>query len=225
MDSRPCLMTLLSHWGTSMVPQWETIPMGYICPITRRMGIAKVACSTPMGYNRRSKESGAERLPHGATQGHWRSTVQYQSIRPDPKRDADAARLAADGATWPVYTLKRDHGAFEAGTVFYGVPSRSNPKHRWLANGVACELSRLPAARRHVRPPPRRAPPRSPRAAGRVGLVGRPHPRDAVRHALPALRGRLRRHRGSGVGESCLGCGSERAYRERIAAKIAAGVR
>jgi hypothetical protein len=27
------------------------------------------------------------------------------------------------------------------------------------------------------------------------------------------------------VGESCLGCGSERAYRERIAAKIAAGVR
>lgn len=65
--------------------------------------------------------------------------MQYQSIRPDTKRDADAVKLAADGATWPVYTLKRAHGAFEAGTVFFGVPSRSRPGHRYLANAVACQ--------------------------------------------------------------------------------------
>jgi hypothetical protein len=64
--------------------------------------------------------------------------MQLQPIIPDRKRDSDAAKLAQNGDTWPVYTLKRDHGAFEAGTVFYGVPSRSNPKHRWLANGAAC---------------------------------------------------------------------------------------
>jgi hypothetical protein len=65
--------------------------------------------------------------------------VQYQSISPDPKRDADAAKLVEGAATWPVYTLKRDHGAFKAGTVFYGVPSRRDPERRWLANGVACQ--------------------------------------------------------------------------------------
>lgn len=64
--------------------------------------------------------------------------MQYQPIRPDARRDADAAKLAADGHTWPVYTLNRDHGAFKAGSVFYGVPSRSNPDGRWMANGVAC---------------------------------------------------------------------------------------
>ena len=64
--------------------------------------------------------------------------MQYQSIKPDPKRDADAVTLA-ETAPWPIYTLKVAVGAFPAGTVFYRVPSRSNPDRRWLANGVACQ--------------------------------------------------------------------------------------
>jgi hypothetical protein len=150
--------------------------------------------------------------------------VQYQSIRPDPKRDADAAKLAADGATWPVYTLKRDHGAFEAGTVFYGVPSRSNPKHRWLANGVACRCpdyqqrgamcAHLRAVRLHEA------------REQQEGSASSADPTPATRYdtLYPPCAA------GCGdivdrAGESCLGCGSERAYQQRIAAKIAAGVR
>jgi hypothetical protein len=64
--------------------------------------------------------------------------VQLQPIRPDPKRDADAAKLAADAGQWMTVTLTEPWGAFPVGSVFYGVPSRSRPNVYHLANGVAC---------------------------------------------------------------------------------------
>jgi hypothetical protein len=65
--------------------------------------------------------------------------VQLQPITPDPKRDADAAVLAEQAITWPVVTLKRAFGAFPVGSIFYGVPSRSKPGARYLANALACQ--------------------------------------------------------------------------------------
>ena len=65
--------------------------------------------------------------------------MQYQSIRPDAKRDADALKLADAAPTWPIFRLKVRHGAFPVGSVFYSVPSRRDPNRRYLANGVACE--------------------------------------------------------------------------------------
>src|SRR5215210_2939170 len=60
------------------------------------------------------------------------------AVPPDPKRDA-AAALLAQTAPWPRVTLTRQYGAFEPGTIFYRVPSRSQPARRHLANGVACQ--------------------------------------------------------------------------------------
>lgn len=67
--------------------------------------------------------------------------MHQQSIKPDPKRDAAAALLAEGARAWARLTLKRPHGAFPIGTVFYAVPSRSNPGRRYLANGVACQCA------------------------------------------------------------------------------------
>ena len=57
-------------------------------------------------------------------------------IAPDPKRDA-AAELLAQTAPWPRVTLTRPVGSFEAGAVFYRVPS-SQPGVRYVANAVCC---------------------------------------------------------------------------------------
>lgn len=150
--------------------------------------------------------------------------MQYQSIRPDPRRDA-AAKLLAEGAhLWHVVTLTKAHGAFPVGTVFYSVPSRTVTGKRYLANGVACECpdyQQRGAICAHVR-------------AVRIhearqqqeGSADEADPTPATRYDTlypPCAAGC-----GDIVdrpGESCLGCGSERAYRERIAAKVAAGVR
>ena len=56
----------------------------------------------------------------------------------DQKRDAAAAILAQSAQTWPMVTLKKPHGAFPAGSRFYGVPS-STPGAHYLANAVACQ--------------------------------------------------------------------------------------
>src|SRR5687768_3530944 len=59
------------------------------------------------------------------------------AVPPDPKRDARAAALVDQVGRWPLYTLKRAWGSFEAGTVFrraYG----SNGA-RYLVNAVACQ--------------------------------------------------------------------------------------
>ncbi len=58
-------------------------------------------------------------------------------IRPDTKRDAAAAILAADAHTWPIVTLKKAFGAFPVGTAFFGVPS-SDGGH-YLCNTVVCQ--------------------------------------------------------------------------------------
>jgi hypothetical protein len=66
------------------------------------------------------------------------------NILAEQRRDACARQLARDAATWPVVTLTKAHGAFPAGTVFYGVPS-SGPRDpitgeikRYMANDRAC---------------------------------------------------------------------------------------
>ena len=59
------------------------------------------------------------------------------TFRPDPRRDAAAAELAAGAYCWPVVTLKRDVGAFRAGERFFGVPS-STPGVCYLANARFC---------------------------------------------------------------------------------------
>ena len=63
------------------------------------------------------------------------------TFRPDPRRDAAAAELAAGAYCWPVVTLKRDVNAFRAGEVFYGVPS-SDGVNRYLATSAAGPTSR-----------------------------------------------------------------------------------
>lgn len=64
--------------------------------------------------------------------------MHQQSIKPDPKRDAAAALLAEGAHTWARLTLKRPHGAFPVGTVFYLVPS-SRPGVSYRTNAVACD--------------------------------------------------------------------------------------
>lgn len=61
----------------------------------------------------------------------------------DARRDALARKLAADGISWPVVTLTRQWGAFQPGTVFYGVPSSTIDRStgqvvRYMANEKAC---------------------------------------------------------------------------------------
>lgn len=58
-------------------------------------------------------------------------------VPPDAKRDAEAARLAEQAHTWPVYTLKKPHGAFPKGASFFGIPSSDGG--RYLVNSVVCE--------------------------------------------------------------------------------------
>jgi hypothetical protein len=60
------------------------------------------------------------------------------NVHPDPKRDAAAAVLAESAIAWPIVTLQRPHGAFPAGSCFYGVPS-STPGAAYLANASACQ--------------------------------------------------------------------------------------
>jgi hypothetical protein len=57
-------------------------------------------------------------------------------IAPDPKRDAAAAALVAT-APWPRVTLTKPVGSFEAGAVFYRVPS-SQDGIRYVANAMCC---------------------------------------------------------------------------------------
>lgn len=59
--------------------------------------------------------------------------VSSIAIPTDAARDKKAAELAKTAHTWPVVTLKRAHGSFEAGTRFRQTPNG------YRVNAVACE--------------------------------------------------------------------------------------
>jgi hypothetical protein len=59
------------------------------------------------------------------------------AVPPDPRRDALARELATAAHTWPIITLKRAHGSFDAGTTFRRCPGSRGATY--LVNTVACE--------------------------------------------------------------------------------------
>lgn len=60
------------------------------------------------------------------------------TFRPDAKRDAAALEIAEGAGQWLRITLRRDVGAFLAGTKFYGVPSATTAGLTYLTNFRYC---------------------------------------------------------------------------------------
>ena len=60
------------------------------------------------------------------------------TFRPDPKRDAAAREIAEGAFTWLQIRLRRQHGAFAAGSKFYGVPSSKGDGSFYYTNLRAC---------------------------------------------------------------------------------------
>ncbi len=76
------------------------------------------------------------------------------AVPPDAKRDARSLDLVPFVGSWPLFTLKRPFGSFEAGTTFRRAPSSKNDGTRYLVNAVACECpdyQQLGAICKHVR--------------------------------------------------------------------------
>lgn len=63
--------------------------------------------------------------------------VDSIAVPPDAKRDAAAAELLKTAHLWPVFTLKKPHGSFPAGTTFRRAPGSRGASY--LVNSVACE--------------------------------------------------------------------------------------
>jgi hypothetical protein len=57
---------------------------------------------------------------------------------PDPKRDAAAKLLAKTGHSWARVTTRAAHGAFPAGSKFFGIPSSKNDGTAYYTNLKMC---------------------------------------------------------------------------------------
>ena len=63
------------------------------------------------------------------------------AFRPDERRDAAAAEIAAGAAGWLQIRLRRPHGTFPAGSKFYGVPSSKADGSFYYTNLKACSCA------------------------------------------------------------------------------------
>ena len=62
-------------------------------------------------------------------------------FRPDARRDAAAREIAEGAVAWLQIRLRKPHGAFKAGTKFYGVPSASGDGSYYYTNLRACSCA------------------------------------------------------------------------------------
>jgi len=75
----------------------------------------------------------------------------------EARRDIEAAKLAEDGITWPIVTLRKQWGPYVPGTIFYGIPSSKDPERRgkhYLVNEHVCNCPDRKKARnvcKHIR--------------------------------------------------------------------------